>query len=129
MKLRLVAGFSGVNDGLNFNGGTSGDRTVVVPLGWRVIVTVANDDDALLHSALVVQHELPLPPEAPGPAFEGARIPSLARGLPTGESEEMRFTASSAGQFQLMCGVPGHGEGGMWITLEVSGSVAVPAYR
>ena len=129
MKLRLVAGYTGINDGLNFNGGTSGDRTAVVPLGWRVIVTVANDDEALMHSALVAPHELPVPPEPPAPAFEGARIASLARGLPNGESEEMRFTASRAGQFLLVCGVPGHGEGGMWIGLEVSASAAVPEYR
>ena len=129
MKVRLIAGYTGVNDGLNFNGGTGGDRTVVVPLGWRVVVTVANDDDALTHSALVAPHELPVPPEPPAPAFEGARIASLARGLPNGESEEMRFTASRAGQFLLMCGVPGHGEGGMWISVEVSESAAVPAYR
>ena len=129
VKVRIVAGYSGVNDGLNFNGGTSGDRTVVVPLGWLVIVTVANEDETLMHSALVAAHELPVPPEPPAPAFEGARIASFARGLPNGESEEMRFTASRAGQFLLMCGVPGHGEGGMWINLEVSENAVVPAYR
>lgn len=128
-RLRLVAAYTGANDGLNFNGGTAGDRTLVVPLGWRVNVTVANDDDALSHSALVARHEVPVPPEPPPPAFAGAAIPSLARGLPSGESEEMSFVASSTGQFMLVCGMPGHGESGMWIGFEVSASAAVPAYR
>ena len=60
----------------------------------------------------------------PQPVFEGA-ITSGATQIPTatqpGESETITFTASEAGEYAMVCYVPGHAIAGMWIRFTVSG--------
>jgi len=62
----------------------------------------------------------------PTPAFDGA-ISTNANSMteataPGGGTETITFTASSAGDYALVCGIPAHAVTGMWIGFEVSAS-------
>lgn len=127
--LRLVAGETGVNHALNFNGGARGGRRVTVPVGWRVTVAFANHDSDLPHSAVVIPAVDPLPVEPPPPAFPGAATPAADKGFMEGGSGEMSFVAATEGHYLIVCGVPGHAEGGQWIRLDVTPSASLPSYQ
>src|SRR5688500_593392 len=57
----LVAGLTGLNGALNFNGFRDGELTVSVPLGWTVVMHFLNHDGMLPHSAEVIPDTKPLP--------------------------------------------------------------------
>ena len=125
----LIAGFDGGNGALNFNGGFEGRHTLVVPLGWRVAIRFANRDRDLSHSAIVVRHVDAVPLMIPPAAFPNAYTISLERGLMEGRTDEVHFSADTQGRYQLVCAVPGHGQGGMWVGMEISASATLPEYR
>ena len=127
--LLLVAGYNGLNDALNYNGGARGSQGVSVPLGWTVHVTLTNRDSDLQHSAIVVRQVLPPPEEMTTPAFAGAIMPQLEEGVHEGDTTSFDFVADKAGRYMLACGVPGHAQGGMWMRLTVSADIDRPAYR
>ncbi|HUF26724.1 MAG TPA: sulfocyanin-like copper-binding protein [Gemmatimonadaceae bacterium] len=126
--LDLIAGHDGSNGSLNFNGGSNGTHTLRVPLGWRVEARFANQDGELAHSAVVIREVDPMPMIAPPAAFPGAFTLSLESGLPQGERDTMRFPANERGRYMIVCGVPGHAQGGMWVRLEVGARVEAPAF-
>jgi len=117
--LTLTAGLTSLNGGLNFNGFKNGGLTLVVPLGWTVLVNFANKDQALPHSVVVVPATATLPPVPGAPAYPGAATHHVTDGLPPGRSESIRFTVDHPGYFFLYCGVPGHGVVGMYLRLNV----------
>jgi len=125
----LIAGLDGANGSLNFNGGHGGSHTVIVPEGWRVEVRIANRDQDLSHSAVVVRQIDPIPVLAPPAAFPGSFSIALEEGLVEGRSDAFRFSADRVGRYMLMCAVPGHAQSGMWLRLDVSGGLAAPEYR
>jgi hypothetical protein len=125
----LVAGYNGLNDALNYNGGARGSQGVLVPLGWTVHVLVMNRDPDLQHSAIVIRQVQPPPEEMPAPAFAGALLPQLEEGVHEGDSASFEFVAARRGSFMIACGVPGHAQGGMWLRLAVSGDIDRPDYR
>lgn len=125
----LIAGYDGANGSLNFNGGQSGSHTLVVPAGWRVEVRFANRDHDLPHSATVVRYIDPIPVMAPSAFFPGAFSVSLEEGIAEGRTDTFQFSADRQGRYLVMCAVPGHGQGGMWIRLEVSSTAERPRYR
>lgn len=125
----LIAGLDGANGSLNFNGGHGGSHTVTVPEGWRVEVRIANRDQDLAHSAVVVRQIDPIPVLAPPAAFPGSFSIALEEGLVEGRSDVFRFSADRVGRYMLMCAVPGHAQSGMWLRLDVSGGLAAPEYR
>ena len=127
--LMLTAGYNGLNDALNYNGGARGSQGVSVPRGWTIHVSVTNRDSDLQHSAIVVRQMLPPPEEMPAPAFAGASLPQLEEGVHEGDTASFEFVAERAGQFMIACGVPGHAQGGMWLRLTISGDIDRPAYR
>jgi hypothetical protein len=127
--LLLVAGYNGLNDALNYNGGARGSQGVSVPLGWKVRVTVTNRDADLQHSAIVVRQVLPPPEEMTVPAFTGAILPQLEEGMNEGDTTSFDFVADRVGRYMLACGVPGHAQGGMWMRLTVSADIDRPVYR
>jgi hypothetical protein len=116
----LIAGFTSLNGALNFNGFQSGGLTVTVPLNWTVALRLTNRDDAMPHSAQVIDSVRPLPGGPVNPAFPGAATARLMQGIDTGQEETIRFVANKAGSFWIWCAVPGHGIAGMWIRLKVS---------
>jgi len=118
---QLSSGLTPLNSGLNFNGFNDGKLTLTVPTGWTVVIRFTNHDANLPHSAEVVDTTKPMPagPVDP-PAFAHAMTGKLMTGVPSGESDSLRFVASKAGSYMIFCGVPGHGLAGMWIRFKVS---------
>ncbi|MBW8840176.1 MAG: hypothetical protein JF602_10080, partial [Gemmatimonadetes bacterium] len=47
---QLIAGLTGLNGALNFNGFKDGGLTVTVPLNWNVVIEFRNHDANLSHS-------------------------------------------------------------------------------
>jgi len=124
---QLIAGLTGANGALNFNGFRDGELTLAVPLGWTVVMRFRNHDGMLPHSAEVIEDTHPLPTQPVTPAFPRAVTVRLAEGLPSEGRDDLRFIADKGGSYLIFCGVPGHGAAGMWIRLEVSGSVRQPS--
>jgi sulfocyanin len=125
-EFSLIAGMGGINGGMNFNGSTNGALTLVVPVGWHVVLNFRNDDQNMPHSAVVIPLATPVPAAAGRPAFAGATTRQADQGLATGARQSLRFDADHAGSFMIFCAVPGHGMAGMWMRLEVSASATRP---
>ena len=123
----LIAGLTGLNGALNFNGFRDGELTLTVPLGWTVVMHFRNHDGMLPHSAEVIEDVHPLPTQPVTPAFPRASTIRLAEGLPSEGRDDIRFIADKGGSYLIFCGVPGHGAAGMWVRLAVSGSVRKPS--
>ncbi len=126
-EVTLIAGFQGINGGLNFNGGTRGALTIVVPVHWHVVLHFRNDDQNFAHSAEVIPATDPVPNQSVTHAFQGASSGGLSEGLAPGSHQDIKFVAERAGKFLVFCAVPGHGLAGMWIRFEVSATASRPA--
>jgi hypothetical protein len=126
-RFQLIAGLTGLNGALNFNGFRDGELTLVMPLGWTAEIDFRNHDGMLPHSAEVISPQTPLPAQPVSPAIPRAFTLDLAKGLPPEGTDAMRFTAQPAGEYLIFCGVPGHGASGMWIRLRVSATAQTPA--
>ena len=126
VRFQLLAGLTGLNGALNFNGFRDGQLTLVVPVGWQTEIDFRNHDGVLPHSAEVIAPQT-APPALPGdPAIPRAFTLKLAQGLPSEATDDIRFAAQPAGEYLIACGVPGHGAAGMWIRLRVSGTAKTP---
>src|SRR6185437_14047155 len=44
VSLRLYAAYGSENGGMNFNGGSRGNQTITIPLGWTVHIDFQNKD-------------------------------------------------------------------------------------
>lgn len=117
---QLVAGQTGLNSGLNFNGFNDGKLTLTVPQNWNVVIQFSNKDANLPHSAEIVDTTKSMPAGPVDPSFPRAVTTKLLEGLPNGAGETFRFVADKPGSFMIFCAVPGHGLAGMWIRLKVS---------
>ena len=127
LHFQLIAGLTGLNGALNFNGFRDGELTLVVPTGWKTEISFRNHDGMLPHSAEVIAPQQPLPTQPVSPAISRAFTLNLEKGLPPEGTDNMRFTATPAGEYLIFCGVPGHGASGMWIRLRVSATARTPA--
>ncbi|MGH7568022.1 MAG: sulfocyanin-like copper-binding protein, partial [Gemmatimonadales bacterium] len=127
VEFELIAGLTGYNGALNFNGYRDGELTLTVPLGWTVVMHFKNNDGDLPHSAEVIPDARPIPLGPVDPALERAFTIKLAQGLQAGEEDDIRFVANKAGSFLIFCAVPGHGAAGMWIRLHVAEGAKAPA--
>ena len=127
VRFQLIAGLTGLNGALNFNGFRDGALTLVVPVGWQTEIDFRNHDGMLPHSAQVIAPQTPLPTQPVGPAIPRAFTFKLVEGLPSEATDIMRFAAQPAGEYLIFCGVPGHGAAGMWIRLRVSATATTPA--
>lgn len=123
---QLIAGLTGLNGALNFNGFRDGGLTFTVPLGWKVVMHFTNKDGDLPHSAEIITDTKPVPAGPLDPAFDRAMTVRLAQGLESGAEDDIRFVANKAGSYLIFCAVPGHGLAGMWIRLHVSRTDARP---
>lgn len=114
----------------NFDKYSHGQMTITVPKGWHVTMHVKNVGSTG-HSLMIIKAPASPPAEPSDPAFKGAETtPSkLASGLPPGSSSSFSFTASRAGQYWMVCGVPGHALMGMWDHFVVSSSAAAPSVK
>src|ERR1051325_6172733 len=127
VRFQLIAGLTGLNGALNFNGFRDGDLTLVVPIAWKTEIDFRNHDGMLPHSAEVIAPRTPLPTQPVDPAIPRAFTLKLGEGLPSEATDIMRFAAQPAGEYLIVCGVPGHGAAGMWIRLRVSATAKTPS--
>ena len=115
------------NGGMNFNGGSGGSATITVPLGWKVRMKFVNLD-AIPHSMIIIANQQPLPAIPQTAAFGAAYTRDLTAGLFTAQGDDVNFTATAAGKYLMVCGVPGHAPSGMWIWFVVSADAKAPTY-
>ena len=125
-RFELIAGLTGSNGALNFNGYTDGGLTLTIPTGWTVEIDFVNKDGMLPHSAIVVAASLPLQAVPSNAAIPRAFTVRLSEGLPPLGQDTMRFTAAPTGDYFIVCGVPGHATAGMWIRLKISDTAQSP---
>jgi len=126
VAISITAALNSAQGGFNFNGGSSGDQAITVPLGWKIHIDVRNVD-AIPHSAILITDQTPIPAAPSTPAFPRAYSDHLTDGLPaqTGH-DSMDFTAAPAGNYLIACGVPGHAPSGMYIKFVVSATAKAP---
>jgi hypothetical protein len=124
---QVIAGLTGLNGALNFNGFRDGGLTLTVPLNWNVVLHFLNHDGMLPHSVEVIPDQKPIPTTPVPPAFDRAATTMLQDGLMAGQTDVVKFLANRVGSFLLFCGVPGHGAAGMWIRLKVDSTASAPA--
>ena len=127
VTLDIVAGKDGTNNNWNFNGFANGGYTVTVPQGATVTINFSNNDANMGHSIGVAEKPAgPWPATMPAtPVFTGgvsSNPTSMTESTMNGETETVTFTANRAGEFALVCYVPGHATAGMWINFTVGGA-------
>ena len=127
VQFQLIAGFSGLNGALNFNGFGDGGLTFTVPAGWHVVIHFNNHDGMLAHSAIVIADSVVPIVGATSPAFSQAVTLRVQEGLSATERDDMKFVADKAGSYLLICGVPGHAAAGMWIRFKVEAGADRPS--
>ncbi|HXI19990.1 MAG TPA: sulfocyanin-like copper-binding protein [Gemmatimonadales bacterium] len=125
VSLDIEAGKTGDNNHWNFNGYLRGDATLTVPEGYKVTVHFKNDDPAMPHSFAVLSQvgDYPAMIQNPKPVFDGAmssNATSPTGGTKPGQSETISFTASTPGQYAIVCVQPAHAAAGMWMHFNVS---------
>src|SRR3989441_12009784 len=83
-ELRLVAGLTDRNGGMNFNGFSKGGLQLTVPKGWSVVLHFKNQDQNLPHSVAVIADTDPVPAGPVPPAFEHAATGQVEQGFSAG---------------------------------------------
>lgn len=127
----VVAAFNENNSNWNFNGYHTGGATVLVPTGWTVEVPFVNEEADVPHSLIVMadpgsEDEYPSEAAEDAAAFSGAHSASPVEGTAKGSRADFKFTADKAGDYLWYCGVPGHGNAGMWIRFRVTDDAQSP---
>jgi hypothetical protein len=85
-------------------------------------------DDGTPHSAEVASGEGPVPNSGGDPAIPRAYTNKVIEGLAQGATDQMKFTAPNSGKYRIICGVPGHATGGMWIWMAIDPAAKTPSF-
>lgn len=127
VTIDLIAGSTSANNNWNYNGYHAGGNNarIVVPQGYEVTINFENQDDLSPHSVGIDEQVGDYPPtfQSIEPAFDGAvssGATSMSDATQPGQSESFSFTASEAGDYAMVCYLPGHATAGMWIHFRVS---------
>jgi len=127
VTMEIIAGSTSANNNWNYNGYHAGGNNarIVVPQGYEVTINFENQDDLSPHSVGIDAEVGDYPPtfQSIEPAFDGALssgATSMSEATQPGESETITFTASEAGEYAMVCYLPGHATAGMWIHFRVS---------
>ena len=121
VTFKLVAG------PFDWNGFGNGEGTLTVPPKSNIVVNFLQDDGTP-HSAEVASGEGPVPNSGGNPAIPRAYTNKVVEGLPQGATDVMRFSVPDSGKFRIICGVPGHATGGMWIWMVIDPSAKTPSF-
>ena len=111
----------------NWNGFGNGQATLTVPPKSNIVVNFVQDDGTP-HSAEVASGEGPVPNSGGNPAIPRAYTNKVVEGLPQGATDVMKFSVPDSGKFRIICGVPGHATGGMWIWMVIDPSAKTPSF-
>jgi uncharacterized cupredoxin-like copper-binding protein len=122
VTMEIQAGGSDVNNYWNFNGLYAGNGSITVPQGYSVTINFTNSDPTQPHSLGIdeAQDSWPATFDAPEPAFAGAITPDPTVGTAPGGTATITFTAGAAGDYTMVCYVPGHAVAGMHIPFNVT---------
>lgn len=124
VHMTITAGATDAKAYWNYNGATDGNMTITVPVGYTVMIDFRNNDPNMAHS-------LGIRPEVggfgasldPTPVFAGAiteNPTSMVDATMPGEEESISFVADTAGEYSMVCFIPGHAATGMWVRFNVS---------
>jgi hypothetical protein len=111
----------------NWNGFGNGQATLTVPPKSNIVVNFVQDDGTP-HSAEVASGEGPVPNSGGNPAIPRAYTNKVVEGLPQGATDVMKFSVPDSGKFRIICGVPGHATGGMWIWMVIDPAAKTPSF-
>lgn len=125
VTIELTAGSTQDNNYWNFQGFYGGTGEIVVPQGYEVTITMDNEDPNMAHSVAVDSRTSNFPASFTDfePVFEGAMTSGatqMQNATQPGESETITFTVDQAGEYSLVCLIPGHATVGMWVKFTVS---------
>ena len=122
VTMEIQAGSSDVNNYWNFNGLYAGHGSISVPQGYSVTINFTNSDPTQPHSLGIdeSQESWPATFDAPEPAFAGAITADPTVGTAPGGTATLTFTADAAGDYTMVCYVPGHAVAGMHIPFTVT---------
>lgn len=126
VKVVLVAGQGTANNGMNYNGDAKGEKTLTVPLGWTVEVTLANAGRMPHDIAVVGGTSVPSNVGGAALAFKDA---ATQVAMPNMVAPAVTFVADRAGSYLMLCRVGRHAANGMYVKLVVSGSAREATYR
>jgi sulfocyanin len=127
VTFELIAGGEGAKSPFNFNGYTDGEANLVVPPGVAVVMNFIQKDGTP-HSAELIADQDPMPSMGGEPAIPRAYTGKVTEGLPQEAKDVIRFTAPDGGSYRIYCGVPGHGQSGMWIRFSVDPAAKEPRF-
>ena len=124
VRLSITAGLTPEANNWNFNGYTNGRLAINVPQGYTVNITFTNNDPNMAHSLGISAEtqNFSVPPQ-PTPVFPGAisqNPGSMVDGTMPRESETITFVAERAGDYSMVCYIPGHTAIGMWVWFTVT---------
>lgn len=122
VTMEIQAGSSDANNYWNFNGLYAGQGSITVPQGYSVTINFTNSDPTQPHSLGIdeAQDSWPATFDAPEPAFAGAITPDPTVGTAPGGTATITFVADAAGDYTMVCYVPGHAVAGMHIPFNVT---------
>ena len=111
-----------------FDGFGNGQATLTVPPKSNVWFNFVQDDGTP-HSAEVQSGEEPVANSGGNPAIPRAYTNKVVEGLPQGATDVIKFSVPESGKFRIICGVPGHAAGGMWIWMVIDPAAKAPSFR
>lgn len=123
VTMDIRAGDTDANNRWNFNGLYAGNGAISVPEGFQVTINFTNADPNQPHSFGIdeAMDSYPATFETPEPVFAGALSPdATTTGTAPNESATVSFTADRAGDYAMICYIPGHAVAGMVIPFHVT---------
>ncbi len=123
VTIDIVAGSTPENNAWNFNGFFGGTGEIVVPEGYAVTVNFSNEDANMVHSMAVLAEQAPFGALPTEPVFAGAissNPTSMIEATLAGGEETLNFTAEAAGDYNIVCLIPGHASIGMYMKFTVT---------
>jgi len=124
VHMTITAGATDALNHWNFNGAHNGSMTITVPEGYAITIDFKNADPAMAHSLGIIAATSNFSAMLqPDPVFPGAiteNPTSMTEATLPGTETTVNFTASTAGNYSMVCFIPGHAATGMWVHFNVS---------
>lgn len=123
VTMDIRAGETDANNRWNYNGLYAGSGEIAVPEGFQVTINFTNSDPNQPHSIGIGEpmDSYPAVFESPEPIFDGALSPDAATsGTAPNGTATISFAADQAGDYAMICYVPGHAVAGMVIPFHVT---------
>lgn len=124
VTMDIQAGSTDANNRWNYNGLYAGNGSITVPQGYQVTIHFTNSDPTQPHS-LGIDESMDTWPatfDSPEPVFAGAITPDpTTTGTPPNGTATITFTTDAAGDYSMVCYIPGHAVAGMVVPFTVSG--------